>query len=263
MQRPVRPLPRTALVAALHLPPSLSYPSFPGTSDALALALADMTVALEAGADAILLENELDKPHTLVVNKAQVAWLSRVCTELRQRTTAPVGINVQRIDWEATLALAAACDLDFVRLDVFVDRVRMQDELVEIVPAKVRAMRAALGGEYELFADVHVKHAELLDARSLGESVALAVGEGASGVIISGPRTGHPPSEADLAVARHHSGGRPVLIGSGLTAENAAALAAHADMAIVGTSLMEGGRVVAERAERVVSAWSEACASRR
>lgn len=258
----MRPLPRAALVAALHLPPSLSYASFPGTSDALALALGDMKAALEAGADAILLENELDKPHTLVVSKAQVAWLARVCTELRARTEVPVGINVQRIDWEATLALAAACDLDFVRLDVFVDRVRMQGEVVEIVPAQVRALRDALGGEYELFTDVHVKHAELLDALTLGESVARALDEGASGVIISGMRTGHAPSEADLAEARRHARGRPVIIGSGLTEGNASSLAAHADMAIVGTSLMEGGRVVVDRARPVVDAWRRACASR-
>ena len=107
------------LIAAIHLPPSLSYDSFRGADRSLAEFGADLAACVEGGMDGILLENENDKPHTILVSKAQVAWLTRVASYLRERLDVPLGINVQRIDWDATLAIAAAAELAFVRLDTF------------------------------------------------------------------------------------------------------------------------------------------------
>ena len=57
-------------------------------------------------------------------------------------------------------------------------------------------------------------------------------------LIVSGPRTGLPPSGEDLAAVR---GLADVVIGSGLTPDNAAALLAGADGAIVGTWFRQDG----------------------
>src|SRR5262249_37154078 len=122
------------IVGVIHLPPSLSYPSFPGRAEALGALRRDVSALVKGGADAVLIENDNDKPHTLVVSKAQVAWLTQAACATREQTSAPVGIGVQRIDWEATLAIAAAAGLDFVRLDVFVDRVVMLDTDVRVRP---------------------------------------------------------------------------------------------------------------------------------
>jgi len=144
-----------------------------------------------------------------------------------------------------------------VRLDVLVDRVRMQGELVELDAAAVMARRPA---GTQIYVDVHVKHAELLETRSLAESARLAVAAGADAVLVTGTRTGEPPSIADL---RAGHAGKPVYIGSGLSPANAAELAAYADGAIVGTSLMADGRVSRPRVAAMVEAWQRACASLR
>ena len=54
-----------------------------------------------------------------------------------------------------------------------------------------------------------------------------------------------------------------VLIGSGLTVELAPSLAAHADGAVVGTSLKTGERISAGKVARLVDAWEKACGSPR
>ena len=242
------------LIGCVHLAASLGTPGFPGADAALAALDADLD-ALD-GVDGVLLENENDKPHTLVVNHQQIAWLARVAAHARTRLAVPLGINVQRVDWEAAFAIAEAVGLDFVRQDVLVDRVRMQGEVVALDAAAVMARRPA---GVRVFADVHVKHAELLDSSTLAESAARAVAVGADAVLVTGARTGEPPGVADLLAARV---GRPVYIASGLAPGNAAEIAPHADGAIVGTSLMERGRVARERVAAMRAAWREARGAR-
>src|SRR6185503_5034765 len=72
------------LVAVVHLPPSLSLAGFPGRDAALAAVCADVDAAVRAGVDAVLLENDADEPHTAVVSKAQVAWLTMQAEAARE-----------------------------------------------------------------------------------------------------------------------------------------------------------------------------------
>lgn len=77
--------------------------------------------------------------------------------------------------------------------------------------------------------------------------------------MISGSETGVAPDFARLARVRQAIDA-PILIGSGLTAENAVTLA-DADGAIVGTALKRDGRVEAavdaQRVERLVRAFKQ------
>jgi uncharacterized protein len=248
------------LIACLHLPPSPGCRGFGGRAVALSRLTSDLEAAIGAGVDGILLENENDKPHSLTVSTPQVAWLTFLAMEARRQTVLPLGIGVQRIDWQATLAVAAAAALDMVRLDVFVDRVRMQGEVVEIEPSRVRDLRQALGAEgVSLWVDVHVKHAELLGDRPLAQSVDLAIEQGAGAVLITGERTGQPPTTGDLEQARHAAAGRaPIFVASGLDPDNAMRLRSRCDGAIVGTSLKVGDALSPDRAGRMVAAWKAA-----
>ena len=75
----------------------------------------------------------------------------------------------------------------------------------------------------------------------------------ADALIISGVETGAPANLQRLAEVRL-AVDAPILIGSGLTAENAASYA-DADGAIAGTSFKSGGRIDRARVERVVRAF--------
>ncbi len=249
------------LIAAIHLPPSLSYESFRGVQRSLDEFAADLDACVAGGLDGILLENENDKPHTLMVSKAQVAWLTRVAVFASSRTKLPVGLNVQRIDWDATLAVAAAAELPFVRLDTFVDKVVMQGETIALDPRAILALRAQLKAErVALWTDIHVKHATPVDPMPLEASAAMALKEGAAALLISGGRTGEAPNTEDFVRIRKAIPSAPLVIASGLTKENARVLAPLADAAIVGTSLKDGERVSLSRVKELVSAWQNASA---
>ena len=236
------------LVGCIHLAPSAGTPGFRGEARSLAELEADLA-ALE-GVDAILLENEHDKPHTLYANPEQAAWLERVSHHARARIQLPLGINVQRIDWETSFAVAAAAKLDFVRLDVLVDRVRMEGQEVALDAAAVMAAATT-----NVFADIHVKHAEHVDPMPIGESARRAAALGVAAVLVTGNRTGEPPLISDLRAARGHA---PVYIGSGLTPANARELAPECDGAVVGTSLMTDKHVDRVRVAAMVEAWRSA-----
>jgi predicted TIM-barrel enzyme len=71
---------------------------------------------------------------------------------------------------------------------------------------------------------------------------------------MTGRVTGEPPQAADLEAARAGAAGCPLLIGSGLDAQNAPRLLALADGAIVGTSLKTGDAVDRAKVEALVAA---------
>jgi hypothetical protein len=60
--------------------------------------------------------------------------------------------------------------------------------------------------------------------------------------VLSGARTGAPPSPDELREVRARLGRFPLLVGSGLDERNARELLALADGAIVGSALERGGR---------------------
>ena len=62
-------------------------------------------------------------------------------------------------------------------------------------------------------------------------------------LILSGRATGSAPDASEITAVRKAVGDAPILVGSGIDANNARRLLEHADGAIVGTSLKRGGRV--------------------
>ena len=219
-------------------------------------ALADLAAFEAGGLAGVLVENEHDRPHRVQAAAETVAAISVIAHELvRASHGIAVGVEILLNDPEASLAAAHAAGARFIRTDYFVDRMRRPEHgELRIDPAAVLAYRARIGGDGILvLADIQVKYAELIEPRTLAESARLAGAHGADAVIVSGSRTGEPPSGADLASAR--AGAEvPVLIGSGLDDANARRLLQLADGAIVGTSLLEDGHASRARVERLVQA---------
>ena len=102
-----------------------------------------------------------------------------------------------------------------------------------------------------MLADIQVKYAQMLAPRALAESARAARETGADAIVVTGTRTGEPPSPDDVRRAHARAPAScPVLIGSGLDAANARALLGVADGAIVGTSLMSDGRATSRAGGR-------------
>jgi len=120
--------------------------------------------------------------------------------------------------------------------------------------------RAAFRAEaIQILADVQVKHSAPLAPRPLELEVDdLIHRAGADGLIVSGPATGQPPDLKHVKAVKAHASDTPVLLGSGGTSDNVAALAPWVDGFIVGTAFKTDGRIESpvdrQRVERFMAA---------
>jgi membrane complex biogenesis BtpA family protein len=250
---------RTArpLIGVIHLPALPGYPDSPGLAAVVAHALAELAAYRVGGLDGVLVENEHDWPHRVAAARETVAVMTSVTHALVAAASGfPVGIEILLNDPEASLAVAHAAGADFIRTDYFADEMsRPEHGVMRVAPDEVIAYRERIGAHGVLvLADIQVKYAQMLAARTLGESAREARERGADAIVVTGTRTGEPPSPQDVLGAREGAGDCPVLVGSGLAPGNARRLLEVADGAIVGTSLMRGGRAAFEQIAALTSA---------
>jgi membrane complex biogenesis BtpA family protein len=237
------------LIGVIHLPALPGYPASPGMAAVIAHALAELATYSVGELDGVLVENENDQPHRIEAGRETIAAMTAVTRELVAATRSlPVGIEILLNDPEASLAVALAAGAAFIRTDYFVDEMsRPEHGSMRIAPEAVMDYRSSIGAwDVLVLADIQVKYAEMLAPRSLAESAGRASRAGADAVIVTGTRTGEPPTPRAVLAAREGAGDCPVLVGSGLAPANAAALLEAADGAIVGTSLMQEGRATPE-----------------
>ena len=245
------------LVGMVHLGPLPGSPGYTGDLDGVVRAAVTDAIALSgAGFDAVLIENFGDAPFFPDdVPDATVAAITRAATEVSTAVDLPIGINVLRNDAIAAVSIAAAVGAAFVRVNVLTGEMTTDQGPIVGKAAEVARLRAALGIDLEVAADVMVKHAVPPPGLTLA-SAARDTWErgGANALIVSGGSTGDPTDPADLRDLRAAVPDAPILIGSGATIETVTALLEIADGVIVGTSLkMEGATTAPVDAARAAA----------
>jgi len=240
------PAARPLFVGVVHLLPTPGSPRYDGsTGRAVSRACEDARALAENGCDAILVENYGDFPFFPAGVPPETIAALTLCASavIGVARSLPVGVNVLRNDARSALGICAATGASFVRVNVHAGVAATDQGILEGRAHETLRERARLCPRVAILADAHVKHATPLGRETLAQAVRdLAVRALADVVIVSGPATGVPPSVAELREAREAAGGTPVLVGSGLSPENAPELLRHADGAIVGTALERDGR---------------------
>ncbi len=259
---PFLTLPSKALIGMVHLGALPGTPHSSRTVDELVRAAVQEVWALaEGGCDAVLVENMHDVPYLRRgVGPEVVAAMTAVCRAVGEATDLPCGVQILAGANESALAVALAAGFDFVRVEGFVFGHLADEGWMDACAGPLLRYRRHIGAEHiAVWADVkkkHAAHAVTADV-SLAETVKAAEFFGADAVIVSGAATGRETAAADLALARGATQ-LPVVVGSGVTAENAAAMLVHADAVIVGSSLKSGGHwsgpVDLERVQAVAAA---------
>ena len=151
-----------AVIGVVHLP---ALPGSPGhtlsRSEILDHALADARALFDGGVSGIIVENFGDSPfysdqvphHTV----ADMTAIVQAITDLNQ--TVPVGVNVLRNDASAALAIAAASNGCFIRVNVHTSAMLTDQGWIEGKAHLTLRERKALGAEaISIAADVGVKH---------------------------------------------------------------------------------------------------------
>lgn len=247
---------KNLIIGMVHFPPLLGYKDFAGINNCLDKSLKDAQTLEKGGVDAVMFENNYDLPHREFVGPEIVAAMTALVQEVSKKISVPFGINVLWNDYKAGLSVAKICGARFIRVPVFVDSVKTDYGEIYANPKGVLSFRKKIGAEkIALFTDIHVKHAKMLEEKSITDSAQEAVEKGSDGLIITGKWTGDAPNTEDLREARKAVGKDfPILIGSGATKDNVNTLLKYADGIIVGTSL-KTGRVVSKEKETNLKPW--------
>jgi membrane complex biogenesis BtpA family protein len=240
------------MIGVIYLPPSLGYPNHPGMNQLVEHALEDLEVLKKCGVDGALLENENDRPYTVLAGPATIASMSVAASKIIDHCDDIVlGAEFLINDPEASLAVAKASGCSFIRTDYFVDRMSREEyggEMRIDPDAVMKFKKDIQGDEIAFFSDIQVKYATMLEEKTLGQSAREAYNKGSDGAVVSGKITGIPPQVADLLEAKESGCDIPLLIGSGLALDNLEELLPVCDGAIVGTAFFkEGNRMDYEK----------------
>ena len=162
---------------------------------------------------------------------------------VRSTISLPVGVNVLRNDARAAIGIAVATRARFIRVNVHTGSMWTDQGLVEGEAADTLRVRAALGSDIAILADVHVKHATPPSGALIEDAAADAWHRGrANALVVSGSGTGQATKIDDLNRVRAAVPEATVFVGSGGTEATIRKLLELAHGAIVGSAVMVDGR---------------------
>lgn len=234
------------VVGMVQLPPLPGGANYRGESLASVIeaGLSEATVLADNGVDALMVQNLGDIPVATHASMVQVAWMTRVTSEIARVTGIPVGLNLLENDAEAMFAIASASGADFVRIKIYVGGM-MTPFGVELAQAHtaIKARNSWAASEVAILADVHDRTGTPIATGGFEEDVEFAVRLGmADGLVITGKS--YDATLAMIGQARAKYPNIPIFAGGGVTAANFSEVVVNATGAIVSTSMKDTGSAV-------------------
>jgi uncharacterized protein len=235
------------LIGMIHLLPIPAAPNYRGGGIGVILerSVKDADAFAAAGFDGLIVENHGDIPFLKPerIGPETAAHMAIIADRLREKFGLPIGINVLANGAMHALAIAAAAEAAFVRVNQWANAYVANEGIIEGAAAEALRYRSALRAEsVRVFADAHVKHGAhaIVADRPVAELVRDVDFFSADVVIATGQRTGHA---ADLDYLRlfREATELPLLVGSGVTLDNAEAILSVVDGFIVGSAVKSGG----------------------
>jgi hypothetical protein len=234
------------VIGMVHLPALPGTPLFDAGGGMAAIrdwVKRDLDALQSGGIDAVMFCNENDRPYRLDADFASVAAMADVVASLRDGLTVPFGVNVLW-DPRATLAVAKATGASFCR-EIFTGAFAGDFGLWVRSAGDAARYRREIGAEnVRLLFNINAEFAAPIAPRPVADLARSVVfSSSPDAICISGAITSQAAETSDLEqVASALKGtGVPILINTGFKVSNAEALLAHADGAIVGSSLKIDG----------------------
>jgi uncharacterized protein len=234
-------------IGVVHCPPLPGAPRYDGAPVASIYdrALRDAEAYAAGGIDGLIIENHGDIPFLKpeAIGPETAAALAVITDRVRRAVDLPLGVNVLANAPLPALAVAKAGGARFIRVNQWANAYVANEGLIEGDAARALRYRAALrADDIAVFADAHVKHGAhaIVADRSVAELTRDLEFFDADVVIATGQRTGDPADLDELKTigeATH----LPVLVGSGVTPDNVAAILERSAGVIIGSSLKRGG----------------------
>ena len=202
------------------------------------LAVQEAGLYRSGGVDGVIIENMHDVPYLRGrVGEEIVAAMAVIGQAVKAECELPVGVQILAGANLAAMAVAHAAGLDFIRVEGYVFAHIADEGWIESSAAELLRYRKQIGAErVRVWADVKKKHAShaVTSDVTLGATAAAVEFMGGDAVIVSGGTTGEPPQLEDVQEAKAHCS-LPVVLGSGVDANNISRFYQSADGFIIGT----------------------------
>lgn len=237
--------PAKGIIGCIHVLPLPGSPKYNGNmSHIIKLATEETKLYENHGLSGIIIENMHDIPyHRSFASSETVAAMASVCSEVRKATKLPLGIQILAGAAIESLAVAVACDLQFIRVEGYSFAHVADEGIIQSCAASLMRKRSELKAEHiKVFADIKKKHSShaITSDLDIGDVAEATEFMEADGVIVTGPATGKAPDIDELKRVRKACK-LPLWIGSGITAENVNIYKSLADCIIVGSGFKKGG----------------------
>jgi len=230
------------VIGMIHLKATTGFKGFTTMHETIASAVEDALLLEKEGVQGLLVENSHNLPFDKVIRPETVAAMAICVHEITKKVTIPVGVVViMEPSDHSAMAIAKAAGAKFIRAECFNEAVVLPFGIYEGRPAElIQYQRSINADDIKIFGDIHIKSGTMLAPRTLKQSAGGAIMSGADGIIITGERTGVPPTEDQLKEVKG-AVNIPILVGSGATAENLTMLFKYVDGCIVGTEFKQKG----------------------
>ena len=235
-----------AVIGMVHVGALPGTPLYSGDFPALVKkAVEEALLYHSLGINAVMIENMHDVPYlNRTVGEEITAAMTRIASEIKNNVDIPLGVQVLAGANKSALAVAKASGAEFIRAEGFVFAHVADEGIMNSDAGELLRFRKTIDAENVLiFTDVKKKHSShsVTEDVSIGEMAAAAEFFLSDGIIVTGKATGeHAEIEELQAVTKTVA--LPVLIGSGLTAENITQYKEFADGFIVGSYFKKEGK---------------------
>ena len=236
-----------ALIGMIHCPPFPGSPRYRGESlnQIYDACLRDAEFLVNNGLHGLIVENHGDIPFSKPddIGPETPAFMAVVVERIKRNFDVPIGINVLANAPITAFAIARATDSAFIRVNQWANAYIANEGFMEGRAAQAMRFRSALRGEgIKVFADSHVKHGShsITSDRSIGELTRDLDFFDVDAVIATGHRTGDSATMEEIEEVADATS-LPVLVGSGVDADNIAQILTRASAVIVASSLKKDG----------------------
>jgi uncharacterized protein len=235
------------LIGMVHCPAFPGAPRYRGVEMASIYdaCMRDAEALTAGGMHGLIIENHGDIPFSKPddIGPETVAFMSVVTDRIARATGVPLGVNVLANAPIPAFAIAIAGGAKFIRVNQWANAYVANEGFIEGRAGEAMRYRSLLRAEHiKVFADSHVKHGShaIVADRSIEELTRDLAFFDADVVIATGQRTGNAATIKEIetiANATH----LPLLVGSGVTKDNAVEILKRTNGVIVASSLKKGG----------------------
>ncbi|MEM3662283.1 MAG: BtpA/SgcQ family protein [Sulfolobales archaeon] len=235
------------IIGMVHLMPLPGAPAYEGwgIEEIADNAVKDALNLVENGIDGLIVENMWDLPYFAggKIPPEEIAAHAVAAREVVKSVNAPVGITVIHNGGRVALGIAKAAGAKFIRICLYTGALVWDTGQIDYGNAAelMRLRKFLHAWDIKFFSDVYKKHAVMFPGITPEIHAVWTDFYLSDALIVTGKMTGEEPDIEVVKNVKETVKEVPVLIGSGLTLENAEKYLSIADGAIVGTYLKVGG----------------------